>query len=106
MAKVYLRRHRTEQGDMIAMCDEKALGRVYRDRKAGVVLDLKKYRNFYEGELVSPEDALKALSDADLYTGNIVGKEAVGVAVKAGLAAESEVRDIGGVPSLQIYRVR
>ena len=105
MAKVYLKKHKTEQGDMIAMCDEKTLGKVYKDKKTGTVLDLKKYREFYEGNLLSSDEALRIVSDADIYTGNIVGEESVGIVIKAGLATGTEIKDIGGIPSLHIYRI-
>ncbi|MCL5427692.1 MAG: DUF424 family protein [Candidatus Marsarchaeota archaeon] len=105
MSDVYLRRHSTEHGDMIAMCDKSVLGRVYRDRKSGMVLDLKKYRQFYEGNLMTEEEALKEVSAADMYTGNMVGSVSVGIAIKAGIATGPEVRNIGGIPSLQVYRI-
>ncbi len=105
MAKIYLKAHKTEHGDMIAMCDEKMLGRVYSDKKTGTTLDLDKYRDFYEGALVYPKDAVDTLLGADIYTCNIVGEDSVGAAIKAGLATDSDIKAIGGVPSLQVYKI-
>ncbi|MEM0200836.1 MAG: DUF424 family protein [Candidatus Micrarchaeaceae archaeon] len=102
---IYFKKHRTENGDMIAMCDEKIIGNVYKDKKTGTVIDLKKYSNFYKGELVETVKALEMLKDVYLYTGNIVGNEAVSVIIKAGLADGSEVIKIDNIPSLQIYRI-
>ncbi len=102
---IYLKKHDTDRGAMIAMCDEKALGKIYRDTKTGAMLDLKKYSDFYKGELMDAERAGKEVSKDYIYSANIVGGESVGVILDAGLASEVDVKEIGGVRTLQIYRI-
>jgi hypothetical protein len=102
---IYFKKYKSENGDIIAMCDKNIIGKTYKDKKTGVVIDLDKYANFYKGELVEPDEAFNMLKDVYLYTGNIVGDESVSVVIKAGLAEGTEVIKIDKVPSLHIYRI-
>ncbi len=102
---IYFKKHRSDNGDIIAMCDKEIIGKVYKDKKTGRVIDLDKYAGFYKGELVEPSKAVEMLKDVYLYTGNIVGNESVSVVIKAGLAEGSEVIKIGKIPSIHIYRI-
>lgn len=100
---IYLRIHKTDKGDMIAMCDENLLGKVLNEGKAE--LDLKTYSDFYKGDLMNKEQIAKALGLAQLYSANIVGKEAVGVVVEKGLVEKGHVKKISKVPYVHIYNV-
>ncbi len=102
---IYLKIHDTDNGAMVAICDEKLLGNIYKDKKTGMVLDLKKYADFYKGELVKPENLVDILKRIYIYSGNIVGNEAVSAVIKAGLATGAEVKRIQDVPSLHIYKI-
>jgi len=98
---MYLKIHEQQGQKIIALCDSELLGKVYRSGK--LVLDLDKYRAFYEGEKVSHDEAVSALWKAN--SANIVGKKAIEAAKAAGIVLGSEVVVIGGVPHCQAYRI-
>ncbi|MDE1855856.1 MAG: DUF424 family protein [Candidatus Micrarchaeota archaeon] len=98
---IYVKVHKTEKGDVIAMCDEDLLGKVLRDGKAEV--DLKTYSDFYRGDLMSPKQAELGLDLASMYSANVVGKESVKVMVAKGVVGEGQVRKISKVPFVQLY---
>ncbi len=100
---IYLKVHDTEKGTIIAMCDEKLIGTILNEGKA--VIDLDKYSGFYKGDLVSNEEAQALIENSSIYTANIVGKEAVDVFVRSGLAKEEEIGSVDGVPFVQVFNV-
>ncbi|MGI0141665.1 MAG: DUF424 domain-containing protein [Candidatus Micrarchaeales archaeon] len=100
---IYIKVHKTEKGDMIAMCDENLIGKVFSEGK--MELDLKTYSDFYKGDLMSKEHILSALSFNELYSANIVGEESVGVIIKKGIADEGQVKRVAKVPFVHIYNV-
>ncbi|MGC8479651.1 MAG: DUF424 family protein [Candidatus Micrarchaeia archaeon] len=102
---LYFKKHRSEHGDIIAMCDKDLLGKIFRDKKSGVVIDLEKYAAFYKGEEINAVDALKLLNEVNIYSGNIVGNESVTVIIKAGLATGNEIKKIENVPTIHIYKI-
>ncbi len=83
------------------MCDHDLLGKVFTQGEA--VLDLKDYRSFYEGIVVSEERAMEILKDAE--NASIVGERSVAIAQKALGFKRGHAKKIGGVPHLQIYKV-
>ena len=99
---IYLKKHLTKNGEMVAMCDEELLGRVFTEGKKE--LDLEKYAEFYKGRLLKEEEAMQELGD-ELYTANIVGKRSVGILVEKGLISGESVRKIAGVDVVQIFTV-
>ncbi len=100
---IYIRFHETEKGAIIAMCDKDLLGRELKEGKRE--LDLKRYSDFYKGELVDKKAAERMISDESIYTANIVGRESVDICIAKGLASESDIATIAGVPYLHIYRM-
>lgn len=101
---LYFKKHETERGDMLALCDEELIGKVHKDG-SGTILDLVMYADFYKGELLEYEKAKQAFIDSELYTANIVGEDSVKIAIELGIADESNVKNLGGVPSVQIFRM-
>lgn len=98
---MYLRIHRNPKGKVVAVCDEDLLGKVLEDKD--MRMDLERYRSFYDetkAGAAEVEDALRSFDSA-----NIVGKEAVGVAIKMGLAGKKDVMYIKKTPYIQIYRI-
>ncbi|MDE1824764.1 MAG: DUF424 family protein [Candidatus Micrarchaeota archaeon] len=98
---MYLKVHKTEKGDMIALCDEEILGKILREGKKE--LDLKTYSDFYRGDLCTNEQADKLLSFDTLYSANIVGEESVNIVIKKGLVGKSQVMKIAKVPYVHVY---
>lgn len=77
-----------------------AAGRPARPRR---VLDLIRFRSFYEGETTDEAGLARLL--AGCSSSNLVGEKAVGVAVRMGLAQPPQIIQIGAVPHLQLYRI-
>jgi uncharacterized protein len=81
---------------VVAMCDSDLLGK--RFEQGVLQLDIRK--NFYEGDEVSEEQALRIIEKQarEDATFNIVGKEAVQAALKVGIIDEAGVSKIAGIP--------
>jgi hypothetical protein len=81
---------------VVALCDSELLGK--RFEQGILQLDIRK--NFYEGEQISEEQALHILEKhaREDATFNIVGKEAVQTALKAGIISDEGVSKIAGIP--------
>ncbi|MEM0475786.1 MAG: DUF424 family protein [Candidatus Norongarragalinales archaeon] len=84
-----------------ALCDAELLGKTLKS--GDCVLDLKKYRAFYSGELLD-EDAAAALAAAADNL-NIVGERALAAARRVFEISEGNVKRIGGVPHAQVYKI-
>ncbi len=101
MKTMYLKIHDTRQGKIVAACDKELLGSVLDDGRA--YLDLRAYRSFYEGGLVTEKELGQAL--AAFSSANLVGKKAVAAALATGLARQSDVMYIKKTPHIQLYRL-
>ncbi|MBI5226811.1 DUF424 family protein [Candidatus Micrarchaeota archaeon] len=102
MAKVHERKDRHGNvWNVTAMCDHALLGKVLKEGE--VTLDLKSYRNFYEGKKVSAAEAVQLLKDARNV--NVVGPKSVACAKKAFPVDERQIKFIQGVPHIQVYYV-
>ena len=99
---IYVKIHDTPQGEMVAMCDSELLGKAYSEANAEI--DLRKYSDFYKGELVEEKAAEPVAEKKDFYTANIVGERSVGLFIKSGVASKSDVKKVSGIPYLHIYR--
>lgn len=100
---IFLKKHETDHGFILAMCDEELIGKVLSSGK--LLIDLKTYASFYRGELLSDEDAAEVVKDEEIYTANVVGEKSVGIIVKKGIASKGDVRKIGKVPFVQVYKL-
>ena len=98
---IYLKVHHTQNGGIIAMCDEELLGKVLKSGK--IELDLERYSGFYKGALLDEERAIDAIKNVEVYSANVVGKESI-KALKTKIAvSDSDIRLVGKVPYVQIY---
>jgi len=82
--------------DVVAICDLDLIGKVFEQGK--FQLDVKE--SFYKGKQVSEKellDMINHLSREDA-TFNIVGKNSVHVALKAGIILEEGIKKIQGIP--------
>lgn len=89
-----------EHKGILAICDEKLLGRKITDGK--ITLDLAKYRAFYEGEKVREDVVLEKIRTAKSI--NAVGKIAVNLLKKSGFNTRNAIK-IANIPHLQIYNI-
>jgi uncharacterized protein len=100
---IYLKRHSTDHGYVVAMCDKEIMGKVLHSGK--IEIDLKKYASFYKGELMSEERASSLVKDEELYTANVVGERSVKIMIDKGIVSEEDVKKAGKVPFVQIFKL-
>jgi len=98
---MYLKVHESPKGKVVAVCDADLIGKVLEGQ--GACMDLDRHRGFYMGKLVKGEFVEKALGS--FSSANLVGKEAVGIASRMGLADDDSIKTIKGVPYVQLYRL-
>lgn len=98
---MFMRVHKAGKEVIVALCDAELLGRTLRE--GAVVLDLKKYGDFYRGEKADEKTAGKAVAGGTSI--NAVGPKSVSVVRKVLKCDESSVRFIQKIPHLQAYKV-
>jgi len=82
--------------NVVAVCDSELLGKRFEEGK--FQLDIKE--SFYKGEEVNEERAIQIMErmSREDATFNIVGKNSVDSALKAGIIVEEGIREIRGIP--------
>ncbi len=93
--------HENPNGRVVAACDASLMGRSFSEGNA--VLDLEGYGSFYKGSKVGGREVLEQLKNFSSL--NLVGKDAVALAIGAGLLKKEQVGRIAGVPHAQVYRI-
>jgi hypothetical protein len=81
---------------VVAICDSNLIGKKFEEGKK----QLEIRENFYNGNEIGREEAIRiikahAIEDA---TFNIVGKEAIGTALEAGIINKKGIHKIRGIP--------
>lgn len=99
---MYLKVHLSPKGKVVAVCDADLLGKVLEE-EGGAFMDLQRHRAFYEGKKADAQDVADALRG--FSSANLVGKEAVGIALEMKLADEGQLMRIGQVPLVQLYSI-
>ncbi len=99
-AKIRFRLHRQGSELVLAAADEDVLGKKHSG--GGRVLDLAKYASFYGEQATDAVGLAKHLNACT--SANLAGKAAIGAALSLGLAAPSDVVQIGSVSHLQLYK--
>ncbi len=103
MGMVFIKRHASDHGYILAMCDEELIGKVLKEGK--LLIDLEKYASFYRGELVNETRAAELVKDEEIYTANVVGERSVKILIRKGMATKDDVRKIGKVPFVQTFKL-
>jgi len=83
-----LRERETPEGTLVSVCDADCLGETYDNGRATITVS----ESFYGGDdavEAGPEEVVSGLQRAQVA--NIVGTEAVGVAIEAGLVDEETI---------------
>ena len=85
---------------VVAICDENLLGKKFTE---GIKL-LQITESFYKGELMSKEKTFELMKYEfnEGSTFNIVGKESIKVAVKAGIINKEDVSKVNNIPFVLI----
>ncbi len=93
------------ESQVLAMCDEDLLGKKFEEGELAV--DLKLYESFYKGERLSKENALDfSVNFSRRFCNyNLIGKESISIIAKIVKIDEPNVKKIGGIPHLQIFKV-
>jgi hypothetical protein len=84
---------------LVAVCDSGLVGETFEDGEVSLTVT----EEFYGGEEADAETVTAALASADVA--NIVGTEAVALAVEAGLVAEANVLEVDGTRHAQMLRL-
>lgn len=87
--------HKSKFRDVIAVCDSDLIGKRFEEKD----LQLDITERFYKGEEVEDEKLISILRDADII--NLVGKESINFAIKAGIISKLNVIKIAGIPHAQ-----
>lgn len=96
--------HDTENGIILALCDEKLIDKILVDEE--LELDIKNYQDFYNGKLINKEEILdENIKIKELLSVNIVGEEAVFYGIKNKIIEKQNIKKINNVPYAQAYRV-
>lgn len=90
---------RTDEGLLVAVCDPDVLGETFED--GGVSLTVSP--EFYGETKVTEEEAVDSLARATVA--NIVGTEAVSLAIEHGFVDEANVLDVGPTRHAQVLRL-
>ncbi|WP_135827532.1 DUF424 domain-containing protein [Halorussus halobius] len=94
-----LKERDTDEGLLVAVCDDDVLGETFEDD--GVSLTVTE--EFYGGESVEEEAVVASLARASVA--NIVGSEAVDLAVREGFVDEANVLEVDSTRHAQFLRM-
>ena len=89
----------TPEGLLVSVCDSDVLGETFEDGAVSLTVT----EEFYGGEEVSTETVIDVLSRATVA--NIVGTQAVQVAIEAGIVDEANVLQIESTLHAQLLRL-
>lgn len=98
---VYVKKHVSNRDIVVAICDYELLGMriTDSDKKITIYVD----PLFYQGELVTIEEAIEALKEATIA--NLIGKNIVEAVVRNGLVLRETVIEVAGVPHVQLINI-
>jgi hypothetical protein len=96
---MYLKIHRSADGEVVAVCDRELLNTTVRRGD----LEIRISENFYGTRLAEPEEVISVLKTAG--NANLMGERVVSLAIKNGLIAPSAYITFGTVPHAQIIRL-
>ena len=89
----------TEEGLLVAVCDSDVLGETFEEGPVSLTVN----EEFYGGESVDADGVLDALSRATVA--NIVGTDAVELAIEAGVVDKAHVLEVGSTLHAQLVRL-
>lgn len=91
----------TETGyTILSVVDEEVLGRVERDEKRGIILNIDP--RFYGGQRMGEADAIKAISSHDIVI--LAGKRAVELGVELGIVNPDSILEVNGLKYVQVMK--
>lgn len=94
-----LNERETDEGLLVSVCDPAVLGETFEDGPVTLTVD----EDFYDGESVNEQAVVESL--ARCAVANIVGTDAVEVAIEHGFVDEANVLDIEGTRHAQLLQM-
>lgn len=94
---IYLKINKTEQNEIIAVCDSDLMGKKFSEN--GLNLDINEI--FYKGDIIDEKEIIKILKKSRNI--NIVGKESIKLAVKAGIINKENIIKIKNIPHAMVF---
>jgi hypothetical protein len=88
----------TDQGLLVTVCDRDVLGETFADGEVSLTVT----KEFYGGDAVETGRVIESLQRASVA--NIVGSEAVALAIEEGFVKEDRVLEIDGTRHAQFLR--
>lgn len=89
----------TPKGLLVSVCDPDVLGETFASGDVSLTVE----RSFYDGETRNPGEVVDALARAQVA--NIVGREAVELAIEHGYVEAENVLDLDGTLHAQFLRL-
>jgi hypothetical protein len=86
----------TDEGVLVSVCDPDVLGETFEDGDVSLHVD----PDFYDGEEATDEEVVESLAQCSVA--NIVGTEAVGLAIERGFVDEENVLEFDGTRHAQL----
>ncbi|WP_436926359.1 DUF424 domain-containing protein [Halosimplex amylolyticum] len=86
----------TDEGLLVSVCDPEDLGETYGNGEVSLTVE----PDFYDGDEATEEEVVDSLSRCS--TANIVGTDAVGLAIEHGFVDEENVLDLDGTRHAQL----
>ena len=96
MAGMLLNERETQKGRLVSVCDAELIGETFENGDISLTVT----PDFYDGEEVDEEAVVESLARCSVA--NIVGTEAVNVAIEHGFVDEENVLDVGGTRHAQL----
>ena len=96
---IYSKEHKTVQGNVFAVCDKDIAGKTLKEG----AMELFVSEKFYKEKEISEKELRKKLKTFDNI--NLVGNNAVKIAVEEKIVDEKSVLCIQGVAHAQIFRI-
>jgi hypothetical protein len=91
--------HSSGKGDVVAVCDRELLNRTLRHGELEICVS----ETFYGSTAATRDEVKEALRSCT--NANLIGEEAVSVAIEIGLIERDACIMIGTIPHAQIYRI-
>jgi hypothetical protein len=96
---VIVNERETSEGRLVSVCDREVLGETFENGE----IDFEVNEEFYDGEPADEEEVVASLAGARVA--NIVGTDAVALAVEHGFVDEESVLDLGETRHAQVLRL-
>jgi hypothetical protein len=91
-----LNERQTDEGLLVSVCDPDIMGETFENGEVSLTVD----ESFYDGEEATVDEVVESLANCSVA--NIVGDEAVDVAVENGFVDEENVLDLNGTRHAQL----